>query len=46
MRVRQGGVASQTPLRAALYLARAVVALALALVRRWPDVPADERRSA
>jgi len=46
MRVRQGGQASQTPFRAALYLSRAVVALALALVRRWPDVPtASEERS-
>jgi len=45
MRVRQGGQASQTPVRAALYLCRAVVALALALVRRWPDVPsAPEER--
>lgn len=45
MRVRQGGQASQTPARAALYLCRAVVALALALVRRWPDVPsAPEER--
>ena len=46
MRVRQGGQASQTPLRAAIYLSRAVVALALALVRRWPDVthvPPEER---
>ena len=40
MRVRQGGQASQTPIRAALYLCRAVVALLLALVRKWPDVPA------
>jgi glycosyltransferase involved in cell wall biosynthesis len=39
MRVRQAGTASQSPARAALYLCRAVVALALALVRRWPDVP-------
>jgi glycosyltransferase involved in cell wall biosynthesis len=38
MRVRQGGQASQTPIKAALYLCRAVVALALALVREWPDV--------
>lgn len=36
MRPRAGGIASQTPLRAALYLVRAVVALGLALVRRWP----------
>jgi hypothetical protein len=41
MRVRQGGVPSQTPVRAALFLARAVVALSLALIRRWPDVPSD-----
>jgi glycosyltransferase involved in cell wall biosynthesis len=39
MRVRQGGQASQTPVRAAIYLARAVVALALALVRKWPEAP-------
>ena len=40
MRVRQGGRASQTPVRAALYLCRAVVALTLALVRDWPEAPA------
>ena len=40
MRVRQGGRASQTPVRAALYLGRAVVALSLALVRDWPETPA------
>lgn len=28
--------ASQTPLRAALYLGRAIIALGLALVRQWP----------
>jgi len=39
MRVRQGGVASQTPIRAAIYLARAVVALTLALVREYPQAP-------
>jgi glycosyltransferase involved in cell wall biosynthesis len=39
MRVRQGGQASQTAVRAAIYLSRAVVALALALVRRWPEAP-------
>lgn len=39
MRVRQGGQASQTSIRAAIYLARAVVALALALVRKWPEAP-------
>lgn len=38
MRLRQGGQASQTPLRAALYLARAVLALGLALVRKWPHI--------
>lgn len=37
MRERQAGTASQTPIRAAIYLARAFVALALALVRRWPE---------
>ncbi|HSV38281.1 MAG TPA: glycosyltransferase family 2 protein [Nocardioidaceae bacterium] len=36
MRVRQAGQASQTPLKAALYLARVVVALTLALVRKRP----------
>ena len=36
MRVRAAGQASQSPLRAAVYLFRAVVALGLALVRRWP----------
>ena len=36
MRPRTIGQASQSPLRATLYLARAVVALGLALVRRWP----------
>jgi len=43
MRLRQGGQASQTPFRAALYLSRAVVALALALVRRWPDIPEEAK---
>ena len=36
MRGRVGGRASHSPGRAALYLARACVALGLALVRRWP----------
>jgi glycosyltransferase involved in cell wall biosynthesis len=36
MRVRHGGQASQTPLWASVYLLRAVVALTLALVRKWP----------
>ena len=43
MRVRQGGRASQTPLRASLYLCRAVVALVLALVRDWPEAPPPAR---
>lgn len=49
MRPRQGGSPSQSPVRAAIYLFRAVAALALALVRRWdtddetdPAVAADE----
>lgn len=37
MRPRTVGTASQSPLRAATYLVRAVVALGLALVRRWPS---------
>jgi glycosyltransferase involved in cell wall biosynthesis len=37
MRVRSAGRASQTPLRASVYLVRAVVALGLALVRKWPS---------
>lgn len=41
MRTRQGGRASQTPLRAALYLCRAGVALTLALVRDRPAVPVE-----
>ena len=36
MRVRTSGQASQSPLKAAAYLARALVALGLALVRKWP----------
>jgi glycosyltransferase involved in cell wall biosynthesis len=36
MRARAHGNPSQSSLRAALYLARAVVALGLALVRQWP----------
>nr|AIA90463.1 CAZy families GT2 protein [uncultured Leifsonia sp.] len=35
MRVRAAGQASQSPVKAAVYLARAVVALVLALVRDW-----------
>lgn len=36
MRTRSGGHASQTTFRSTLYLARALVALGLALVRKWP----------
>lgn len=36
MRRRAIGQASQSPGRAALYLLRAIVALSLALIRRWP----------
>ena len=36
MRPRRTGRASTSPARAALYLMRAVVALGLALVRKWP----------
>jgi glycosyltransferase involved in cell wall biosynthesis len=36
MRPRAGGRASASPVRAAVFLCRAVVALGLALVRRWP----------
>jgi glycosyltransferase involved in cell wall biosynthesis len=37
MRARAAGQASQTPARATLYLLRAVVALGMALVRKWPS---------
>ena len=37
MRVRSTGRASQNTWRSVLYLARALVALGLALVRRWPE---------
>ena len=37
MRIRSGGRASHSPLRAGVYLVRAVVALTLALVRKWPS---------
>jgi glycosyltransferase involved in cell wall biosynthesis len=37
MRPRETGVASQNPLRSAVYLGRVVVAVALALIRRLPD---------
>lgn len=36
MRVRVAGQASQSPFKSTIYLLRAVVALGLALVRRWP----------
>jgi len=36
MRRRTAGTASASPTRAALFLFRAVVALGLALVRKWP----------
>jgi glycosyltransferase involved in cell wall biosynthesis len=36
MRARSAGQASQTTMRSGIYLVRAVVALGLALVRRWP----------
>jgi glycosyltransferase involved in cell wall biosynthesis len=43
MRPRTAGTASASPVRAAIYLFRAVVALTLALVRRWPtQVAANE----
>jgi glycosyltransferase involved in cell wall biosynthesis len=41
MRVRAAGRASQPPARATVYLLRAVLALGLALVRRWPTAFAD-----
>jgi glycosyltransferase involved in cell wall biosynthesis len=41
MRVRNGGQPSQTPVRAAIYLMRAGLALTLALVRRRPSVGTD-----
>jgi glycosyltransferase involved in cell wall biosynthesis len=37
MRARSLGRASQTPIRAAVYLLRAIVALGLALMRHWPS---------
>lgn len=39
MRARQGGTASQSPLRATLYLGRAVLALYVALARRNRVIP-------
>ena len=36
MRTRSGGRASQSQLRALAYLARATIALGMALVRSWP----------
>lgn len=46
MRPRAAGQPSQSPLRAALYLGRAAVALCLALVRPWPtglELPPPEQ---
>ena len=40
MRPRQGGTASQSPVRAALYLGRALLALYVALGTQPVDVPA------
>ena len=37
MRARAAGRASHSPLKATVYLFRAVVALLLALVRDWPS---------
>ncbi|WP_229686131.1 glycosyltransferase family 2 protein [Longimycelium tulufanense] len=42
MRVRNGGTPSQTPVRAAVYLFRAGLALLLALVRRRPSLSASD----
>ena len=39
MRPRSDGRASQSSARAMVYLVRAVVALGLGLVRRWPHIP-------
>jgi hypothetical protein len=36
MRTRAAGHASQTTFRSTVYLARALVALGLALIRKWP----------
>jgi glycosyltransferase involved in cell wall biosynthesis len=41
MRVRQGGTASQSPVRASLYLGRAILALYVALARRPIALPMD-----
>ena len=41
MRVRAAGKPVPVPIKAALYLVRAVAALGLALVRQWP-VPEQE----
>lgn len=46
MRARRGGVASHRPVKAAIYLFRANLALGLALVRRWPrTLPVVEERT-
>ncbi len=44
MRPRAAGRASQSPVRAGVYLVRAVAALGLGLVRRWPHVPETTTR--
>jgi glycosyltransferase involved in cell wall biosynthesis len=46
MRCRRGGVPSHSPVKSAVYLFRAMLALAMALVRRYPQrVPAIGERS-
>jgi glycosyltransferase involved in cell wall biosynthesis len=42
MRARQGGVPSHKGVSSAAYLARATLALALATIRRWPDVGGED----
>jgi glycosyltransferase involved in cell wall biosynthesis len=45
MRERRGGVPSHSPVKSAVYLFRAVLALAMALVRRYPQrIPAIEEQ--
>lgn len=39
MRPRAAGRASQSPFRSSVYLLRALIALGLGLVRRWPHIP-------
>lgn len=45
MRARTAGRASHSPVKAAIYLCRAVVALLLALVRDWPAQFEDEAQA-